>query len=78
MKKSRWDVINESLLKPILSSEELEKAILSYNIKYKGRWRFNLLHSFFNDVNFLFYYIYFVCNSNTVKFLYVVQKVLNG
>ncbi|XP_060861431.1 poly(ADP-ribose) glycohydrolase [Metopolophium dirhodum] len=48
-KKNRWDVITYSLLKPILSSEELEKAITSYNPKYKDKWRFYLLHSFFDE-----------------------------
>lgn len=48
-KKNRWDIINYSLLKPILSSKELEKAILTYNPKYKDKWRFYLLHSFFDE-----------------------------
>jgi len=48
-KKIRWEVITCSLLKPILSSEELEKAIISYNPKYKDQWRFYLLHSFFDE-----------------------------
>lgn len=46
-------MIRENLQKPILSSEELEKAILSYNLKYKGKWRFHLLHLFFNEVKFI-------------------------
>ncbi|XP_050542073.1 poly(ADP-ribose) glycohydrolase [Daktulosphaira vitifoliae] len=49
-KKYRWDVIIDSLLKPILTSEQLENAIKSYNLKYKGIWRFHLLHSFFDNV----------------------------
>ncbi|XP_025207633.1 poly(ADP-ribose) glycohydrolase [Melanaphis sacchari] len=48
-KKNRWNTITYSLLKPILSSEELEKAIISYNPKYKDKWRFYLLHSFFDE-----------------------------
>ncbi|XP_027845284.2 poly(ADP-ribose) glycohydrolase [Aphis gossypii] len=48
-KKNRWDIITNSLLKPISSSEELEKAIISYNSKYKNQWRFYLLHSFFDE-----------------------------
>ncbi|KAL5245031.1 hypothetical protein ACI65C_012441 [Semiaphis heraclei] len=48
-KKNRWDNITYSLNKPILSSEELEKAIISYNPKYKDKWRFYLLHTFFDE-----------------------------
>ncbi|VVC35590.1 Hypothetical protein CINCED_3A006843 [Cinara cedri] len=48
-RKRRWDIINNALTRPITSSEELEKAILLYNLKYKERWRFHLLHSFFNE-----------------------------
>ncbi|XP_022175441.1 poly(ADP-ribose) glycohydrolase isoform X1 [Myzus persicae] len=48
-KKNRWDIITYNLSKPILSSEELEKAIVSYNPKYKDKWRFYLLHSFFDE-----------------------------
>ncbi|XP_050433328.1 poly(ADP-ribose) glycohydrolase-like isoform X2 [Adelges cooleyi] len=48
--KNRWDIIVASLSKPIKKSEQLEDAIMSYNLKYKGKWRFHLLHSFFENV----------------------------
>lgn len=56
-KKNRWDIITYNLSKPILSSEELEKAIVSYNPKYKDKWRFYLLHSFFDEVIRIYFQI---------------------
>ncbi|XP_050433324.1 poly(ADP-ribose) glycohydrolase-like isoform X2 [Adelges cooleyi] len=50
LKKNRWDIIVDSLSKPILTSEQFEDALKSYNLKYKGIWRFHLLHSFFENV----------------------------
>ena len=46
---SRWDIINESLRKPIANSYDLEEAILTYNTHYARRWNFYGLHSYFND-----------------------------
>ena len=43
---SRWDIIKESLRKPINNSYDLEEAILTYNTR---RWNFYGLHSYFND-----------------------------
>ncbi|RZB40732.1 poly(ADP-ribose) glycohydrolase [Asbolus verrucosus] len=45
--KPRWDVICESLLKPINSIEELEKAINCYNNKLP---KLTALYHFFNEV----------------------------
>ncbi len=42
----RWDIIKESLRKPIANSYDLEEAILTYNAR---KWNFNGLHSYFND-----------------------------
>lgn len=71
---SRWDIINDSLTRPILSSEELEKAILSYNLKYRGRWRFHLLHSFFNDVIYsVFLHLNYNVSNLLNTFLFVIQ-----
>ncbi|GFT97314.1 poly(ADP-ribose) glycohydrolase [Nephila pilipes] len=46
--KSRWDLICQSLRRNILSSHDLEAAILQYNSQYRGKWNFNGLHTFFN------------------------------
>ena len=46
---SRWDIIKESLRKPIANSYDLEEAILTYNTHYAKRWNFYGLHSYFND-----------------------------
>ena len=43
---SRWDVIKESLRKPITNSYDLEEAILTYNSR---KWNFFGLHSYFSD-----------------------------
>ena len=43
---SRWDVITQSLRKPIANSYDLEEAILSYNSR---KWSFSSLHSYFSD-----------------------------
>lgn len=50
--KQRWNLIVESLNKPIKSSKELENAIKSYNNKFASSWKFNALHELFQD-NFL-------------------------
>lgn len=43
---SRWDVIKESLSKPITNSYDLEEVILTYNSR---KWSFYGLHSYFSD-----------------------------
>lgn len=44
-------MIQEALLKSILSSQQLEDAILSYNQIYAQRWNFAALHHFFSEVH---------------------------
>lgn len=46
---SRWERIQEAFCKTISSSKQLEEAILSYNLKYKGRWKFHALHQLFEE-----------------------------
>lgn len=48
--RNRWDMIQEALLRNILSSQQLENAILSYNQIYAQRWNFTALHHFFSEV----------------------------
>ncbi|XP_050444610.1 poly(ADP-ribose) glycohydrolase-like isoform X1 [Cataglyphis hispanica] len=48
--RNRWDMIQEALLRNILSSQQLENAILSYNQIYAQRWNFAALHHFFSEV----------------------------
>ena len=43
----KWKLITESLSKPIRNSVELEAAILSYNTRFHGKWKFHLLHTYF-------------------------------
>ncbi|CAL1287263.1 unnamed protein product [Larinioides sclopetarius] len=45
--KSRWDLICKSLRRNILSSQDLERAILQYNNQYRGKCNFSGLHTFF-------------------------------
>lgn len=47
--KKKWILITEALSRPIRNSYELEEAILSYNSRFATRWKFKLLHSFFNE-----------------------------
>ncbi|XP_072938722.1 poly(ADP-ribose) glycohydrolase-like [Epargyreus clarus] len=46
--KKRWGLIQAALSKPIRNSQELIDAILSYNTKFKDKWRFKVLHKLFN------------------------------
>ncbi|XP_011689783.1 PREDICTED: poly(ADP-ribose) glycohydrolase-like [Wasmannia auropunctata] len=48
--RNRWEMIQEALLRNILSSQQLEDAILSYNQIYAQRWNFAALHHFFSEV----------------------------
>lgn len=48
--RNRWEMIQEALLRSILSSQQLEEAILSYNQIYAQRWNFTALHHFFSEV----------------------------
>jgi Poly (ADP-ribose) glycohydrolase (PARG). len=42
--------VQEALLKTVVSSQQLETVILSYNSKYSNRWDFSVLHLFFTEV----------------------------
>jgi poly(ADP-ribose) glycohydrolase len=42
--------VQEALLKTIVSSQQLETVILSYNSKYSNRWDFSVLHLLFTEV----------------------------
>jgi len=42
--------VQEALLKTIVSSQQLETMILSYNSKYSSRWKFSVLHLLFTEV----------------------------
>lgn len=46
---TRWEMIQDALLKPIYTSRELEAAILSYNSKYIDQWKFTALHKLFEE-----------------------------
>ncbi|XP_012540752.1 poly(ADP-ribose) glycohydrolase [Monomorium pharaonis] len=48
--RNRWEMIQEALLRNILSSQQLEEAILSYNQIYAQRWNFAGLHHFFSEI----------------------------
>jgi len=42
--------VQEALLTTIVSSQQLETAILSYNSKYSNRWNFSVLRLLFTEV----------------------------
>lgn len=46
---TRWEMIQNALLNPIYTSNDLEKAILSYNSKYEHIWKFTALHTLFQE-----------------------------
>ncbi|XP_054001958.1 poly(ADP-ribose) glycohydrolase-like [Hylaeus anthracinus] len=48
--RNRWEIIQESLLRNFVSTQQLESAILSYNHIYAQRWDFAALHHFFSEV----------------------------
>ncbi|XP_067138347.1 poly(ADP-ribose) glycohydrolase-like isoform X1 [Centruroides vittatus] len=48
--KSRWELIEKSLLSDIKNSKDLERAILSYNSQYENQWNMSGLHDFFENV----------------------------
>lgn len=45
-------MIQAALLQPILTSHDLQKAILSYNPKYAHKWKFHALHELFENVSY--------------------------
>lgn len=47
--QSRWEMIQEAFIKPITNSKELHDAIMTYNGKEKGKWKFQGLHDLFEE-----------------------------
>ncbi|XP_050346988.1 poly(ADP-ribose) glycohydrolase isoform X2 [Nymphalis io] len=47
--KKRWEMIQEALSRPIRNTEELANAILSYNTKFKNKWKFRSLYELFEE-----------------------------
>ncbi|XP_047530143.1 poly(ADP-ribose) glycohydrolase-like isoform X1 [Vanessa atalanta] len=47
--KKRWDMIQKALNRPIRNTEELASAILSYNTKFKNKWKFRSLYELFEE-----------------------------
>lgn len=54
----RWELIQEALLRTVLSSHQLESAILSYNSRYNEKWNFSTLHALFDEVKFCLKHFY--------------------
>ncbi|XP_023719599.1 poly(ADP-ribose) glycohydrolase isoform X2 [Cryptotermes secundus] len=48
--RQRWELVQEALLKTIMSCQQLEAVILSYNSKYSERWDFLVLQLLFTEV----------------------------
>lgn len=48
--KSKWELIETTLLQDIKSSKELEKAILTYNLEDGKKWKFNMMHTLFQVI----------------------------
>lgn len=49
--ESKWEFIETALLRNIKSSRELEEAILSYNLEDGKAWKFNTMHTLFEQVS---------------------------
>lgn len=47
--QSQWELIQKALSAPIMSSWDLEEAILNYNSQYSKKWDFQGLHAFFSE-----------------------------
>ena len=47
----RWDLMRQSLEKPILNTFDLEEAILTYNSVYSKKWQFHGLHDYFSRIS---------------------------
>ncbi|KAF6016901.1 PARG [Bugula neritina] len=45
----RWSLIESSLTAGMISSYDIEEAILHYNSRYKGKWNFAILHQTINE-----------------------------
>ncbi|PSN52583.1 hypothetical protein C0J52_13081 [Blattella germanica] len=48
--RRRWKLMQEAFQKSIMSSQQLEAAILSYNSKYSEYWDFSLMHMLFTEI----------------------------
>lgn len=48
--KKRWEIIENSLSKPIKNIQELTDTIISYNTKFRNIWRFRALNKLFDEV----------------------------
>lgn len=46
--QKRWELIENTLLQPFRTSQDLEEAILVYNHHYKDKWNFESWHSYVN------------------------------
>lgn len=70
-------MIQEALLRSILSGQQLEDAILSYNQIYAQRWNFAALHYFFSEAYCTIYDMitnYVICSN---KFLILISSNSN-
>ena len=45
--RSRWELIERALSRPLLCVDDLEEAILSYNSRFQKSWSFRLLKAYF-------------------------------
>ena len=45
----RWGLILQSFEEPIYNSHQLENAIMNYNSRYLGKWKFDGLHAYFKE-----------------------------
>jgi len=48
--QKRWSIVQEVLLSEMQTSEDLEKAIKSYNPRYRNKWDFSGLRFFIDEV----------------------------
>ena len=47
--EKKWHLITQALKKPMVSSFDLEEAILSYNSRFASKWQFRALHCYFTE-----------------------------
>lgn len=67
--RSRWNLIEESLLQPIQTSHDLEKAIKKYNTRYADIWKFETLHELLQ--------VHFINDDSTFFFNDLLPKIIN-
>ena len=48
--RRRWDLIGDTLRRPIANSYDFEEAVKEYNSVFAGRWDFSGLHTYFTEV----------------------------